>query len=99
MKKTIKQNINQRYLFKQFEKQRLTLKIISKNLNLKKKIRFKLKERWITFENITSITRIKNICILTGRSRSIYRFLKLSRIQFRKLASQGLLPGISKYSW
>ena len=99
MKKTIKQNINQRYLFKKSEKQRLTLKIISKNLNLKKNIRFKLKERWLTFENITSITRIKNICVLTGRSRSIYRFLKLSRIQFRKLASQGLLPGISKYSW
>lgn len=99
MKKKIKKNINQRYLFKQYEKQRLILKIISKNLNLKKEIRFKLKERWINFENITSLTRIKNICILTGRSRSIYRFLKLSRIQFRKLASIGFLPGISKYSW
>ena len=47
MKKTIKQNINQRYLFKKSEKQRLTLKIISKNLNLKKKSKLFLNKKKI----------------------------------------------------
>ena len=36
MQKKRKQNIKQRYLFKNLEKKRLILKIISKNLNLNK---------------------------------------------------------------
>lgn len=99
MQKKIKKNIKQRYLFQNLEKNRLILKIISKNYYLKKQLRWKSQQKWFFFNNNTSITRIKNICILTGRTRSIYRFLKISRIQLRKLASTGLLPGISKYSW
>ena len=99
MQKKIKKNIKQRYLFKHFEKNRLILKIISKNLNIKKEIRWKVQQKWFFFHQNSSITRIKNICILTGRSRSIYKLFKISRIQLRKLASKGFLPGISKYSW
>jgi small subunit ribosomal protein S14 len=99
MQKKIKKNIKQRYLFKDFEKKRLILKIIFKNLNIKKKIRWKLNQKWSFFNQNSSITRIKNICILTGRSKSIYRLFKISRIQLRKLASEGFLPGVSKYSW
>lgn len=47
----------------------------------------------------SSITRAKNICILTGRSRGVYKHLGLSRIKFREMASCGLLPGIKKASW
>jgi hypothetical protein len=36
MQKKIKKNINQRYLFKTFEKKRLVLKILINNLLLKK---------------------------------------------------------------
>lgn len=99
MQKKRKQNIKQRYLFKNLEKKRLILKIILNNLNLNKNIRFKIKQKWFFFNNNSSPTRIKNICVLTNRSRSIYRFLKISRIQLRNLASNGLLPGISKYNW
>lgn len=99
MQKKIKKNIKQRYLFKNLEKKRLIYKIISKNLKLKKDIRWKAQQKWFFFNNNSSLTRIKNICILTGRSRSIYRLFKISRIQLRKLASNGLLPSISKYSW
>jgi small subunit ribosomal protein S14 len=99
MKKKIKKNIKQRYLFKDFEKKRLILKIILKNLNIQPLLRFKLQQKWFFFNQNSSITRIKNICILTGRSRSIYRLFKISRIQLRKLASKGFLPGVSKYSW
>ena len=41
MQKKIKKNIKQRYLIKNLEKNRLTLKIISKNLNIKKDLRWK----------------------------------------------------------
>jgi small subunit ribosomal protein S14 len=99
MQKKIKKNIKQRYLFKSLEKKRLIYKIISKNLNLKKDLRWKAQQRWFFFDQNSSITRIKNLCVLTGRSKSIYRLFKMSRIQLRKLASEGFLPGVSKYSW
>lgn len=43
--------------------------------------------------------RIRNRCELTGRSRGVYRKFKLSRIAFRDLASNGMIPGIVKSSW
>ena len=49
MQKKIKKNIKQRYLFKNFEKNRLTLKIISKNLNIEKDLRWKLQQKWFFF--------------------------------------------------
>ena len=99
MKKQVKKNINQRYLFKQEEKKRLILKTITQNLTFERGLRWKIQKKFNVFSNNSSITRIKNRCVLTGRSRSIYRFFKLSRIQLRRLASQGRLPGVVKYSW
>ena len=99
MQKKIKKNIKQRYLFKNLEKKRLILKIISRNLSITKNLRWKVNQKWFFFHQNSSPTRIKNICVLTGRARSIYRLFKISRIKLRKLASNGLLPGVSKYSW
>ena len=46
-----------------------------------------------------SMVRVKNRCVLSGRAKSVFRFYKISRICFRELASNGLIPGISKSSW
>lgn len=46
-----------------------------------------------------SHVRIHNRCALTGRSKGNYRKFKLSRIQLRKLANEGQLPGVTKSSW
>lgn len=99
MKKQIKKNINQRYLFDQQEKQRLILKSITQNRILPTNIRWKIQKKFLPLLANSSVTRIKNRCLLTGRSRSISRFFKVSRLQLRKLASEGKLPGLSKYSW
>ena len=47
----------------------------------------------------SSAVRIHNRCELTGRSRSVYRKLKLSRIKTRELANEGQIPGMTKSSW
>ena len=47
----------------------------------------------------SSATRIRNRCELSGRSRSVYRKNKLSRIAIRELGSKGLVPGLVKSSW
>ena len=44
-------------------------------------------------------TRVRNRCMLTGRSRAYYRKFRLSRIMLRELANKGLIPGVTKSSW
>lgn len=46
-----------------------------------------------------SKTRIRNRCMATGRPRGVYRKFLLSRICFREMAHQGLIPGVTKASW
>ncbi len=43
--------------------------------------------------------RLHNRCQLTGRPRGYMRLFGISRIQFREMASNGLLPGVKKASW
>jgi small subunit ribosomal protein S14 len=47
----------------------------------------------------SSPIRLRNRCQLTGRSRGFLRKFRLSRLCFRELASQGLIPGVVKASW
>lgn len=44
-------------------------------------------------------TKIKNFCVVTGRSRGIFQKLKISRIVFRLLGNEGLFFGLQKASW
>lgn len=46
-----------------------------------------------------SAGRVRNRCVVTGRSRAVYRKFGLSRIKFRELAHKGLIPGVIKASW
>ncbi len=43
--------------------------------------------------------RVRNRCLLCGRSRAVYRKFGVCRICFRKMASDGLIPGVRKASW
>jgi small subunit ribosomal protein S14 len=47
----------------------------------------------------TSSVRVRNRCTITGRPRGNYRKFNLCRIKFRELASQGMIPGVTKASW
>ena len=43
--------------------------------------------------------RKHNRCQLTGRPKGYMRLFGISRINFREMASQGLIPGVKKASW
>ena len=43
--------------------------------------------------------RLHNRCNLTGRPKGYMRQFGLSRITFREMANQGLIPGVKKSSW
>ena len=49
--------------------------------------------------NNSSPIRMRNRCQLTGRPRAYYRKFKISRLCFREMALEGLIPGIVKASW
>jgi small subunit ribosomal protein S14 len=46
-----------------------------------------------------SPVRLHNRCKLTGRPRGYMRQFGISRVLFRKMASEGKIPGVTKGSW
>lgn len=50
------------------------------------------------FKNF-NYSNLRSKCLLTGRSRSIYKDFRLSRMQLRSLGSFGILNGVKKSSW
>ena len=46
-----------------------------------------------------SPVRLHNRCKISGRPKGYMRQFGISRIDFRELASAGLIPGVKKASW
>jgi small subunit ribosomal protein S14 len=42
---------------------------------------------------------LHNRCKLTGRPRGYMRQFGISRVTFREMANQGLIPGVKKLAW
>ncbi len=47
----------------------------------------------------SSKVRLHNRCKLTGRPKGYMRRFGINRVMFRKMANEGLIPGITKASW
>ncbi|MCD8314001.1 MAG: 30S ribosomal protein S14 [Bacteroidales bacterium] len=59
-------------------------------------------EYWVALDRLpknSAPCRMHNRCSLSGRPKGYIRMFGLSRIQFREMASQGLIPGVKKASW
>ncbi|HLP06404.1 MAG TPA: 30S ribosomal protein S14 [Paludibacter sp.] len=52
-----------------------------------------------TLPKNASPVRLHNRCKITGRPKGYMRQFGISRIQFREMASNGLIPGLRKASW
>ena len=44
-------------------------------------------------------SRKQNRCLITGRSRGVYRKFGLGRNKLREAAMNGEIPGLTKASW
>ena len=91
-KKRIKLNLK-------FKNKRNKLKKIVMNKKISLEERFKAQMKLSKLPRNSSKIRIKNRCEITGRSRGVYRKLKISRIALRKLSLEGKVPGMVKSSW
>lgn len=99
MKKRNIRDYKKRLNVYKFDFIRYKLKYIINNTKLHPAIRYKA---YLELKNLiknSSKVRLKNNCVLTGRSKSVYKHFKISRIMFRELALKGLLYGVRKASW
>jgi small subunit ribosomal protein S14 len=67
-----------------------------------KRARLKAEGDWEGCRNLpknSSKGRLHNRCKLTGRPKGYMRQFGISRINFREMASYGLIPGVKKASW
>ncbi len=46
-----------------------------------------------------SPVRLHNRCKITGRPKGYMRTFGISRVTFREMANEGLIPGVKKASW
>lgn len=46
-----------------------------------------------------SPVRLHNRCKITGRPKGYMRQFGISRVTFREMANNGLIPGVKKASW
>lgn len=71
----------------------------ARNMNLSEEEREAARIALNKMPRDTSSIRLRNRCQMTGRARGYIRKFKLSRLSFRELASNGLIPGVTKSSW
>ena len=67
-----------------------------------KRARLKAEGDWEALQKLpknSSKVRLHNRCKITGRPKGYMRQLGISRINFREMASEGLIPGVKKASW
>jgi ribosomal protein S14 len=99
VKSLLKKDYKRRKIVEIFEMKRIRYKSIVTNLSLSPTLRNIIQTKLNKLPRQSSITQIKNRCILSGRGRGVYKFCKLSRILMRDLIGKSRLPGITKLSW
>lgn len=88
-----------RELVNKFEIEKIRVKSIIHNSKLPLSLRFLYLQKLSNFPKNASCARIKNRCLVTCNSRSVYRFFRLNRSSLRELVGQNLINGIKKSSW
>nr|AKI85094.1 ribosomal protein S14 [Geranium phaeum] len=88
-----------RLLYNKYEMRRNLYKALCRDPSLPSDMRDAYRCKLSTLPRNSSVTRIRNRCIFSGRPRGVYRKFRMSRIVFRELANNGELLGVTKASW
>ncbi len=89
-------------------KQKLVIKYAAKRAEYKKQLanpELDFEERMLIQKKLEALpansskVRHRNRCWLTGRSRGYHQDLGLCRNALRKMAHEGMIPGLTKASW
>lgn len=98
-KKMIRRDKKRRQMVADYEFEKLQLKAIVKNRILPEIVQKKAKEDLALHPKDSSIARVRNRCVLTGRPRGVVREYGLCRMKFRHLADHGYISGLTRSSW
>ena len=98
-KSSVNKDNHRRKLVAQYAAKRKRLKGIAGDMTKPSEERFAARLKLAELPRNSAASRIRNRCELTGRARGYYRKLKLCRNMLRELASQGMIPGMTKSSW
>lgn len=96
---SVNKNNKRKRMVKKYAAKWARLKAIASDESKPFDERFAARLKMGTLPRNSHPTRIRNRCALTGRARGNYRKFGISRLMFRKLASEGLIPGVTKSSW
>jgi len=95
----IKKDIKRRKFFKKYEVKRKVLKSVIYDSNINDKEKFFTQLMLSNLPKNSSVTRIHNRCVITGRSHGVHRKFKLSRIQIKDQLYKNNINGLRKISW
>jgi small subunit ribosomal protein S14 len=98
-KSAIDKNKKRKEKIDDFSSRRAKLKATTNDTNLAPDVRVRAMVLLSELPRNSSRVRYRNRCALTGRPRAYYRFLGISRIMLKELASWGKIPGLKKSSW
>jgi small subunit ribosomal protein S14 len=96
---SVEKNNHRRKLVDQYAARRAALKAIIMDQSKPMEERFRAQLKLSAMPRNSAKNRIRNRCEVTGRPRSYYRKLKVSRIALRDLGNNGQIPGLVKSSW
>jgi len=94
----IQREYKREHLIAKYAKKRNSLKEELKNVNSFQE-RLALYKRFEKIPRNSSLSRHRNRCWVTGRSRGYFKDFGLSRHVLREMANEGFIPGLRKSSW
>jgi small subunit ribosomal protein S14 len=98
-KSSVNKNNHRKQLVVRYAAKRKRLKDLANDQTKPGEERFAARLKLAQLPRNSAPSRVRNRCELTGRARGYYRKLRVCRNMLRDLASQGLIPGMTKSSW
>lgn len=95
----VQRELKRQRLHERYRERREALKSVANDRSLPMEERFKARLKLAKLPRNSAKSRLHNRCQVTGRPKSYYRKLKISRIALRELAGEGQIPGMVKSSW
>ena len=96
---SVYRNLKRAKMAEKFASRRNKLKKIVMDKTISPEERFQATLKLAEMPRNSAKIRFRNRCKITGRPKGYMRVFGLSRIQFREMASKGLIPGVKKASW
>jgi small subunit ribosomal protein S14 len=96
---SIVKNNKRMKLVKKYYARRIELKTIIHNPKTSYEDRMAAFDKLRKLPRNANPIRVQSRCRVTGRPRAVYKKFGLSRITLREMASNGLIPGMTKASW